>query len=125
MTTRISIAGHECDADSYEYDPDGHRWTTWIATGPWLEDTITQRVTQLIDERRAARANAGLPVRGVVDAAMRVQLEITDYFRVEQISYHEGSVSCLGRGDEIIDLAGAVERLLSALPEIVLAAVLP
>jgi hypothetical protein len=124
-TTTVTVAGHSCQADRYQADANIERWTHWIDGGRGLDDTITTRVTALIHNQLGANISAGLPTRDIVDAAMRVQRMIDAHWRLMQIIYDGGHITFLGPRTHFDQIAGAVEDLLTDLPNLVLTALKP
>lgn len=121
MTTTVTIAGATYSADSHEWDDDGRtRPNTWIETGTSVRDLITARVTQLIDEARAARHDEGLFVRDVVSTAMRVERAIQAHWTVGRIIETDAAIRTY-QTDQPEQLADWVEHLLNRLPVIVYA----
>lgn len=119
MVTIVTIEGHSFEAaDTYDQDGCAH---SWIRAGQWIQNTITERVGKKIEACRVSRQAAGLPVRDVVDAAMRVQRDISDYWWSEYILVYDDTVST-AKGS-LRSLVEAIERLMARLDEFVLYAV--
>lgn len=108
--TTVTAAGQTFNA----YTDGAHHW---IDAGQWLRDTITATATTLIPEAQASLAANQLPARTTIDAAMRLQREITAHARNERFRMAGATVD--SDVDDLPSLVAAIDLLIERLPDMV------